>query len=125
VFQGGGSDGVDVEVDLYSGRPNPRFRLPPDMADELLRKVTALPAASDATLPLDRLGYRGLRVDARTWSPPAQVVVSAGTVTIRDAGGDVRQLLDRNRDLERWLIDAGSTELDSDLVVMLRAELSR
>jgi hypothetical protein len=116
---------VDVEVDLYSGRPNPRFRLPPEMEDELVRRVDALPAATGAIRPAEGLGYRGLRVDARTWSPPAEVVVSAGTVTVRDARGDVRLLLDRDRDLERWLIDAGSTELDADLVTMLRAELSR
>jgi hypothetical protein len=114
---------VDVEVDLYSGRPNPRFRLPPDVADELRHRVTALPPAPEAAAPIEGLGYRGLRVDAAAWSPPSEVVISGGTVTIRESGGVVRRLLDRDRDLERWLIEAARTSLDPDLVAMLREEL--
>jgi hypothetical protein len=116
---------VDVEVDLYSGRPNPRFRLSAEAADELLRRINVLPAAAEAVPPVERLGYRGLRVHAGTSSSPSEVMISGGTVTVGNAAGEVRQLVDRDRGLERWLIDAGSGELDADLVTMLRKEVGR
>lgn len=115
---------MDVEVDLYSGRPNPRFRLEPAAAAELMRRVAALPPLSGRATPRETLGYRGLRIDAGVAQSPAiEIVVSDGVVFVRDRGGAERALQDLHRGLERWLIEAGTANLDPGEVAVLHQDL--
>jgi hypothetical protein len=115
---------MDVEVDLYSGRPNPRFRLDPAAAAELMRRLAALPPLSGPATPRETLGYRGLRIDAGVAESPAtEIVVSDGVVIVRDRDGAERLLKDPHRGLERWLIEAGTANLDPGEVVVLRQDL--
>lgn len=115
---------MDVEVDLYSGRPNPRFRLEPAAAAELMRRLAALPPLSGRATPRDTLGYRGLRIDAGvTESPVTEIIVSDGVVFIRDGGGVERLLKDVHRGLERWLVEAGTAKLDPGVVAALHQDL--
>jgi len=115
---------MDVEVDLYSGRPNPRFRLDPAVAAELMRRLDALPPLSGPATPRETLGYRGLRIDAGVAeSPVTEILVSNGVVFIRDRGGAERLLEDIHRGLEQWLIEAGMANLDPGEVAVLRHDL--
>src|SRR5688572_1721092 len=99
---------MDVEIDLYSGRPNPHFRLDPEAAAELMRRLAVLRPSTGQTRPRERLGYRGLRIEPDvTGSPFAEVVISGGVVFVRDHSGRERLLDDPGRDLERWLVEAG------------------
>lgn len=116
---------MDVEVDLYSGRPNPHFRLEPATAAELVRRLANLPSASGAARPRDGLGYRGLRIRAETLEfPVTEIVVSGGTVIVRDRSGAERPLEDPHRDLERWLVEAGTAQLDAAETAVLRQDLA-
>jgi hypothetical protein len=47
-----------VEIDAFSGRPNPSWELSPDEAAELARRLADLPNAN-APAPAPGLGYRG------------------------------------------------------------------
>ena len=100
----------EVEVELYSGRVNPRFVLSAADAAELQRRLDALPSVRDAPEPLDILGYRGLRITDPD-APNMEVVVSAGTVEIRGSRHGTRRLADPGRQLERWLVKAGAGKL--------------
>jgi hypothetical protein len=78
-----GDQGVQVELDAFSGRPNPTWTLPPQPSSELLRKLKSLPATSDAIV-LPDLGFRGfvLRWQDRT------VRVYQGRVVVEAPGLD-------------------------------------
>ena len=113
----------EVEVEMYSGRPNPRFVLSGPDTRELQQRLQALPPAPEAAAPRDDLGYRGLRITGPT-APGAEVVVSAGTVEVRDATGK-RRLADPGRLLERWLIAAASTRLQQGELDAVLQDLER
>lgn len=114
---------MDVEVDLYSGRPNPRFHLEQEVATELMRLLTDLPPLSGHAAPRETLGYRGLRIMGMDESPVAEIVVSGGVVFVRDRDGAERQLKDPDRRLERWIIDTGATKLDPGAVAAVNQDL--
>jgi hypothetical protein len=117
---------MDVEIDLYSGRPNPRFRLDPASAAELIRRLVALRPSTGHARPREGLGYRGLRIEPdATGSPFAEVVISGGVVLVRDHDGRERLLDDPGRDLERWLVEASASEVDADVVALLRRDLAQ
>ena len=52
-----------VELDAYSGRPNPRWELSVEEARDLSQRISDLEPARDATLPDIGLGYRGFYID--------------------------------------------------------------
>jgi hypothetical protein len=115
---------VDVEIDLYSGRPNPGFGLTDEAANEFQRRLNGLPPlASDGGTVRDAIGYRGVRV-AGHGSGFAHVVVSGGVVEIHDAAGQVTRRADPNRALERWLVEAGSGHVPPDDLAIARDDLT-
>jgi hypothetical protein len=76
-----------VQLDIYSGRPNPTWTLSPAQTEEIGRMLVGLPRAAGAP-PEPGLGYRGflLTNPERTAGLPAQVRVAAGTITIEHDG---------------------------------------
>ncbi|MFD7903638.1 hypothetical protein ACFV4F_26425 [Kitasatospora sp. NPDC059722] len=114
-----------VEVDLYSGRPNPRFPLEPAAAGELARRIEALAPAGAGARPRDGLGYRGLRVGTGADDDVTGIVVSGGLVTLHDPDGPPRRLRDPGRQLERWLLDQGAGNLDPEVLATVRQDLAR
>jgi hypothetical protein len=108
-------------VDLYSGRPNPRFPLGPTAGSELIRRIEALPRAHGGQ-PRDGLGYRGLRIQTEAG---AEIVVSGGVVMVRDPDRSPRWLRDPDRALERWLVDQGEAGLDPAVMSALSQDLAR
>jgi hypothetical protein len=115
--------GMDVEVDLYSGRPNPHFRLDQAGAATLMRLLAALPPLSGHAAPRQTLGYRGLRIVSMTESPIAEIVVSGGVVFVRDRDGAEHLLKDPDRRLERWIVDAGAASLDPSTIAIVNEDL--
>jgi hypothetical protein len=114
---------MEIEVDLFSGRPNPRFSLDQGLAAEFLRRVAALePKPSTAELP-DMLGYRGLNVVPEDLEPLIDIRITRGTVLERQRGGTQRALADPGRALERWLIQVGASRLEPAVVSALRQDL--
>jgi hypothetical protein len=112
---------MDVEVDLYSGRPNPRFQLDAAAAAELLQRLSVLRQSVGSAASREGLGYRGLRIDAGADDAPiAQILVSGGSVLVREQTGRERGLHDSGRALELWLIDIGERFLDPATIAMLR-----
>jgi hypothetical protein len=111
----------EVELDIYSGRENPRFTLGSAETTELERKVAALPPLVEDIAPRNSLGYRGIHV--RGGDTFADLVVSAGVVEIRDRLGNMTRKSDPGRQLERWLIDAGAGQLQQSEVDVVRHDL--
>ena len=76
-----GDHNVQVELDAFSGRPNPKWTLSEDKASRLLERIGSLPEAKDMPHP-PALGFRGfvLRSGRRS------IRVFEGRVLIEGAG---------------------------------------
>lgn len=72
---------MQVELDAFSGRPNPTWTLPAGTSADLLSKISSLSEVSDAATPPD-LGFRGfvLRAGDRT------IRVYRGRVIVEEHG---------------------------------------
>ncbi len=87
---------MEVELDVFSGRPNPSWSLSPAEEEELLHRLSGLPPTDSVPNPPD-LGFRGFRIV----EPRREIRVVGGTVTISDEAG-TRVLADTGG-MERWL----------------------
>ena len=120
---------MQVELDVYSGRPNPAWELDAALAAELEARLQPLAAAGAGALP-DGLGYRGLRVRPRAGgagvAAAAELIeIGAGRVHLTRADGTTRRLADPGRALERWLIETARGRIDEALRRMALAEAAR
>jgi hypothetical protein len=88
---------VEVELDLFEGRPNPRWLLGRAAAEKLLTLLPQVPVAGPAV----PLGYRGF--------------------IVRIQQGHERRVVLVHRDvaLERWLLDSGRFCLPPPMVVLV------
>jgi hypothetical protein len=93
---GTGDDRAVVEVDLFSGRPNPRFVLDAEETRVLAGLVRALPVGREGQLADAGLGFRGFRV---VLGP--SVLLVRGTVVLDETSAAARH--DGERLIERWL----------------------
>lgn len=111
---------AQVELDVFSGRPNPLWTLSESDTAELERRLSALPKTSARTL-FDGLGYRGLiaRLGKDTTAH-----VQNGTVAL--AGRESSAYFeDSQRALERWLITTGKSAMGEEIYKMVEAEVSK
>ena len=99
---------IDIELDIFSGRPNPLWRAGPSDTEFLIRRLAELPALGQwrvAATSFDGLGYRGFlirRIDA-SGQPLAPVRIFQGQVI------EGQRSCDAPPGLEAWLIQqAGS-----------------
>ncbi|MFG3253663.1 hypothetical protein [Streptomyces sp. NPDC048172] len=113
---------MDVEIDLYSGRRNPAFSLTPEAGEAVMSRLAALPPAPPGAVPLQGLGYRGLRITGGP-ADAVEIVVSGGVVVVRDRDGAERVLQDAGRALEHSLADLAAASLDPAEMSVLRREL--
>jgi hypothetical protein len=111
---------MQVEADVFSGRPNPRWPLDSAQAAELTRRLGELPTAP-ARAASDGLGYRGLVVTGLT-GECAELRVHGGQVHAQCAGA-TRAYTDAGRAFERWLLATGGSALEPATTEMLRKEV--
>ena len=111
---------VEVELDIFSGKPNPTWVLSNRDAAEFLDRLGLLTRTTSGEIS-NPLGYRGFVVDTGR----GQLVrVQDGTVQATH-GEDQSYFADPHRDLERWLFSTGATVIDSRLASIVEAELGR
>ncbi|WP_413755798.1 hypothetical protein [Streptomyces sp. MMBL 11-3] len=115
--------GMDVEIELYSGRRNPVFGLAPEAGERLMNRIAALPPAPPGAAPLQGLGYRGLRITGAPAADVTEIVVSGGVIVVRDRNGTERVLQDAGRAVEHSLADLAAAGLDPAEMSVLRREL--
>lgn len=110
---------VHVEVDLYSGRPNPGWDLLDADARRFIELLDALPAASpDAGGGLtsaEGLGYRGLKVEIESGDQLRRIRIAGGVVHVEEAEAS-RRRSDPGRVLEQWLLRTGEQYLGAELL---------
>ena len=103
----------EVELDIFSGMPNPTWALTSADADNFVKQLKKLPSTSASELS-GNLGYRGFIVQCTKGAETQVIRIQTGIVHI-SKGVTVAYALDENRHLERWLLSTGKPYLNDEL----------
>ena len=87
---------TQVELDVFSGRPNPSWVLTATEADGLESRLAQLPRSS-APVPAGRLGYRGFIVH----DGDARIAIGGGLIVV--SRGEAREVYEDRHDAEDYL----------------------
>ncbi|MEG4273234.1 MULTISPECIES: hypothetical protein [unclassified Microcoleus] len=106
---------MQVEVDMFSGRPNPHWELSVQESQEFTQRFQSLSAHQGEGTVNEGLGYRGLivRESGEEVEGDPKIVIYKGLV-VAIANGKSQLLTDENRTLEKWLIQTGKSRLEED-----------
>ena len=114
-------DPYEVELDIFSGMPNPTWRLSETESDAFERTLGALLRVRAREMP-GNLGYRGFLVRSIGDTSVRLIEIGRGVVRIME-GANAVYLADQNRALERWLCDGARPHLPADLFQMVTREV--
>lgn len=115
------SESAEVELDIFSGGPNPKWHLSEADTTALLRELDELPDASPAAVATN-LGYRGFVVRVRHDGDETRLVVQRGTVRA-EWDDSTTYYRDIDRALEWWLLDSGRPFLDDSIAAVVEREM--
>jgi hypothetical protein len=105
-----------IELDVFSGRPNPTWSLNDEQSREFLVRFRALKKYRSNRKLYDGLGYRGFTVTGlRDYD---QVTVWEGLVETNRAG-EREKVIDEAGRLERFLLETAKGHIDADLYRMV------
>src|SRR5687768_17397410 len=95
------ADPMEIELDVFSGRPNPTWTASPERAASMSRGLSSLPDAPAQSEP-GNLGYRGFLIRqgalrARVYDGRVFVTTNGTTRTFVDSNGLEAQLIDEAR----------------------------
>jgi hypothetical protein len=110
----------EVELDIFSGMPNPHWELSQPQMDAFVRQLASLRRISHGELH-GNLGYRGFIVQLRS-GLPVQLRVQMGIVKI-SSDSTPAYAEDVGRCLERWLLNTGKLYLEADILRLVEHEL--
>lgn len=105
---------ADVELDVFSGVPNPGWTLTDAQTAHLLAMVAALSSTETAPRSGNQLGYRGMVVRAAA----TELRLHDGIV---DVGGTLYS--DPERRVARWLLETGRASVGDHVYAIAEAEL--
>jgi hypothetical protein len=111
-----------VELDVFSGRPNPMWELSAADTAALLDVIAALPPTSPLDLPMP-LGYRGFLVSLTAPESGTEMVIHAFQGTVESRGDGTTYYADPGRQVERWLLATSRPHLEGGLYNSLLAEI--
>jgi hypothetical protein len=108
-----------VELDIFSGRPNPAWRLSEAEGVRLITMLKALPVMSPKVLP-EVLGYRGFIVCMATPTAPRHTCVRiyGGTVSPHDSAGEAWRA-DPDRRIEYFLLKTAKPWIEESLYTIV------
>jgi hypothetical protein len=117
---------LQIELDAFSGRPNPRWELTGAEAEEFLERLRALEPTGGSTAAGDGLGYRGFiaRPNGEPSDGLGEIRIYGGTV-LAQRGGRAERLSDPGRGLERWLLDTARGHVAEPVLSHVRGEIGR
>ena len=114
-----------VELDIFSGRPNPVWLLPDAQQHELTTRLSGLAPGLVAPYP-DRLGYRAVLIhfNQPPYGMPETIEVFGGSACF-ELGGARTCRADANRGIERWLLQtAERSQIDAGLLDDVLGEIN-
>lgn len=109
---------VTVELDIFSGQPNPVWELAAEEVTELDALLTQLEATSPRPV-YDELGYRGFVIVYDQGSAQERLFRVYGEMVVEEREQITTHYQDPERTIERWLIAQARTHLPDDLITLL------
>jgi hypothetical protein len=121
-----GDKPMQVELDAFSGRPNPQWVLTPQEASSLVTLLQKLPKSQVQSSINQGLGYRGIIVRDNDQGVGGydEIAISNGVV-IAKRGNKSEQFTDKDRALEQWLLQTGREEVDKNLYQQISVQIQR
>jgi hypothetical protein len=113
---------ITVEIDIFSGMPNPEWTLPEASAALFHSRLSGL-RETTAKHRSKNLGYRGL-VIRMSQETSLTLYIQNGLIEISD-GASSTFFLDEQRSLERWLIGTGRKFLSHEILDVIDADLQK
>ena len=117
---------VIVTVDMYSGRENPSWELSESEAQKLKEMLNVDREVSKLKTPAStgQLGYRGIQITSVAESEPIMLSrVFDGIIESNDAAS--LNYVDKNSDVEDYLISTAGLQLDGDEKTYIQEEISK
>jgi hypothetical protein len=117
---------IEVTLNIFSGRENPRWVIPANKEKDLMKHVEKIttPTLQKAPAAAGLLGYRGLTIKRSEDHPQGalKMLVHEGIV---DFGRAEENLASNNRKLEQWLLESAPIKLESPVKTYLKNELAK
>lgn len=110
---------IEVELDIFSGRPNPTWLLDNANGAHLLDLIASSNRAETGHIA-NNLGYRGFVIRD---GQERVVRVQHGTIEI-EQGTERSYRIDRDRGLERWLLSTAGSALDASVRAVVASALA-
>ena len=115
-------DPAEVELDIFSGRPNPTWKLSGEETSRFLGLLRELPSTEPGWFDVG-LGYRGFAVSFHDpEGRETRVQIFKGIVK-RSVGESAEYFADKDRKLERWVLKTGNSRLSPELYEVVDKEL--
>ena len=114
-------ESAEVELDIFSGRPNPMWRLSDADTTTLLCELDELPEAPPVAIA-NNLGYRGFVVHIQHDEGETRLVIQNGTIqAVR--GDSTTYYRDSDRELEQWLLNSGRPFIDDSIATVVERDM--
>jgi hypothetical protein len=111
----------EVELDIFSGMPNPHWNLSDAEADSFVHQLASLRRLAQGDLH-GNLGYRGFIVQLRFGSTAESIRIQTGIVEIW-SDSTLTHAEDVGRRLERWLLNSGKPYLKIEIFHLVEREI--
>lgn len=114
---------MHIELDIFSGRPNPHWDLTSQEMKEFLNLFQGLPGSKGEEFVREGLGYRGFIVTEKKGIEGYDEILICGELVVARKGNKTQQFTDKNHVLERWLLQTGKGWLDDNLYQLMSSEI--
>lgn len=120
------SSGFKVELDIFSGVPNPTWMFTLPEASDLTSRISRLDPTEAMGQRPENLGYRGFIVQTTTTSSATVQTIRAyhGIVEVEDSTRTA-YYLDPQRQIELWLLATAKPPLGEDLTAEIVNEIMK
>jgi hypothetical protein len=109
---------VEVMLDIFSGRPNPRWTLSDEQVNDLQARLRALPESTPVIPP--GLGYRGFIVTNPANDPRLPGRIGAFASVITSTNAQATSYYQDANNIEGWLIDQARERGFGDVIDRFR-----
>ena len=111
-----------VILDVFSGTPNPVWKLKQQQYSEFLKKISEK-KISEKSNKIDGLGYRGLMVVEKVNEEiESRFEVNNGTITVFENKSKY-ELDDKNYEIEKWLLNTAPSSISINLLNSIKKEI--
>lgn len=116
---------MHIELDVFSGRPNPYWDLDTQEESEFYRMFRNLPESMVDAPSGSELGYRAIIVTGvKKLEGCSEIVVFREHVAAK-CDKKIAHLFDKDRELELWLLNTGKKHLDVNIYQLVRSEIEK